>query len=294
MPPLVSAKAPVPFEISPPFNVLPSTPNLSEPAVFKCFLCPIYYKQGEWDAHEKAAHYFQCAACDETFTSDNELSNHIKSSHDVSSLPVPPDQILQCATCDKTCSTKDDLRDHMKSSHEKTSIQPPLDQIPTSDFNIPDVISKNSTAVNANSRPAVRKPTEENKPILQCGQCDFTANLNRAIKTHMMKNHSVPPASPFSCDMCDYRTTENASLTLHLLDAHMKRTPEISVDKLQSFHCEICTFTALKESTLRDHIKAKHEPPPVQPISLQCELCPYVAPLKINMRRHIAATHAKI
>ena len=178
--------------------------------------------------------------------------------------------------------------------HEKISIPPPLDQIPTSDFNIPDVISKNSTAVNANSRPAVRKPTEENKPILQCGQCDFTANLNRAIKTHMMKNHSVPPASPFSCDMCDYRTTENASLTLHLLDAHMKRTPEISVDKLQSFHCEICTFTALKESTLRDHIKAKHEPPPVQPISLQCELCPYVAPLKINMRRHIAVTHAKI
>ena len=257
MPPLVSAKFHIAFEIPPPFNVLPSTPTLSEPAVFKCFLCPIYYKQGEWDAHEKAAHYFQCTACDKTFTSENELSDHMKSSHDVSSIPVPPDQIL------------------------------------TSDSSFPDVTSSKSSSENPNFTPANSNPYGESKPSLKCDQCGFTANYNRIIKTHMMKNHPVPPADPSSCNICDYRTTDNACLTQHIVNVHMKNTPEICVTKLQSLHCDQCTFTALKETTLRDHVRAKHEVYSAESTSLQCELCPFTAPLKMDMKRHIAVTHAR-
>ena len=113
------------------------------------------------------------------------------------------------------------------------------------------------------------------------------------MKTHMAKKHSFPPTSFFSCNICDYRTTETASLTQHILDVHMKTTPEISINKLQSFHCHRCIFTALKEATLKDHIKTKHESPAAQTMSIQCDLCPYIAPLKINMKRHIAVTHAR-
>ena len=246
VPPLATAKAPIAFEIPPPFNVLPSTPTLSEPAVFKCFLCPIYYKQGEWDAHEKAAHYFQCTACDETFTSENELSGHMKSSHDVSSIPVHPDQIL------------------------------------ASGGSFPDASSSKSSTENPNFPPANSNPYGESKSSLKCLQCGFTANYNRIIKTHMMKNHPVPPADPSSCNICDYSTTDDARLTQHILSVHMKNTPDQ------------CTFTALKETTLRDHVRAKHEVSKAESTSLQCELCPFTAPLKIDMKRHIAVTHARI
>ena len=214
-------------------------------------LCP-YYNQGEWDAHEKSAHNFKCATCEEIFPTGNELSEHLKSSHEISS-------------------------------------QPP-NSIPTTDSSDPDDSSKNVTADDANFGPAVQISSgERNSAAFNCDHCDFTGNLRRTMKTHMKQKHCFPLASFVSCDICDYRTMESASLTQHILDVHMKITPEISINKLQSFHCHKCIFTALKESTLRDHIKTKHES-----TALQCDLCPYIAPLQINMKRHIAVANGRI
>ena len=252
-----AAKPSITFDVPPPYNVLPSTPTLGEPVMFQCFLCSSSYNQGEWSAHEKAAHCFQCTTCDESFPAEDGLSHHIMSSHEAISAPPPPDET------------------------------------PTSDSSIPDITSKNNIVENASSGPPVRKNSEESKTDFKCEHCDFTANLNRAIRTHMMRTHSVPPNNPYSCGVCAFTTDENASLMQHTLAVHMKNTPGISVHKLQSFHCDKCIFTALKESTLRDHIKTKHESP-AESISLECELCPYTAPLKINLKRHIAVTHAKI
>lgn len=215
-------KPPVSFDVPPPYNVLPSTPALTEPVMFKCFLCPSSYNQGEWSAHEKAAHCFTCNTCGETFPLDDDLRHHILTSHKVTSAPAPPDEI------------------------------------PTSDTSIPDIQSKNINVENAHWSPSDRQSSEKNTAEFKCDLCEYTSCLNRAIRTHMIQNHP-PQTNQYSCDICDFATADNASLVEHIQAAHMKNSPGISVHKLQSFHCDKCSFTALKESTLRDHIKAKHE-----------------------------------
>ena len=95
--------------------------------------------------------------------------------------------------------------------------------------------------------------------------------------------------SVLTCDICDHKATTKLALTQHILDVHMKKTPEVAICQLQSFHCDECVFTAVKEQTLRDHVKTEHKT-----LSLECEFCPYTAPLLVNLRRHIAVSHAKV
>ena len=76
-------------------------------------------------------------------------------------------------------------------------------------------------------------------------------------------------------------------------NVHIKNLPEISVTKLQSFHCDICACIALNESTLSDHVIAAHGPSKPWS-SIQCGLCLFVALLKNHLKRHIAVPHASI
>ena len=107
------------------------------------------------------------------------------------------------------------------------------------------------------------------------------------MKTHMEEYHMVKPV--FICDICDYRTTTNPTLITHIQNVHMTKTAKVAIHQLQSFHCDQCVFTAVKEQTLRDHVKTKH-----RSLSLECEFCPYSAPLHVNLIRHMAVSHAKV
>ena len=105
------------FVISLPFNVLPETPKLpAEIATFKCYVCPdSYYRQGDWNSHEKLAHTFKCDNCDKIEIIEKDLAKHMVDVHGIK-LIIHTMQFV-CDQCFITATLNRAFKFHMKKHH---------------------------------------------------------------------------------------------------------------------------------------------------------------------------------
>ena len=82
-----------------------------------------------------------------------------------------------------------------------------------------------------------------------CDQCPITATLNRALKSHMKKQHTVP----YVCELCEFTSSELAVIKQHFDITHMNQKLEHNLSRLQQFCCHDCKFTSTNKSNLAMH-----------------------------------------
>ena len=265
------------FDIPSPFNVLPATPLLQEDATFKCFLCPNYYSQGEWDAHEKEAHNMKCNSCDYTSITKEDMKEHMKNTH----APVPN---LECDQCPFITTLNRSLKTHIQRKHPDHTTQ----------CSVPDLNCDQchfNTTTNRSLKTHIQKKHPDQGthcfnsyscPICNY-QCSNVISMNQHIKSsHIQKlDVHLSKLQQFHCQDCPFTATN-----VETLSAHVKKKHALPI-KSKTFHCEFCPFSDTHQINLKKHVASKHA-------KLKCHLCQFTSSSEFSLTLHKEHNHTNI
>ena len=83
------------------------------------------------------------------------------------------------------------------------------------------------------------------KPYI-CNVCNHKSARKSMLQLHM-RQHTGD--KPYSCDICDYKTGDHNALRRHKL-RHTGTKP---------YKCSFCPYAAIQSSSLKSHVKSKHQ-----------------------------------
>ena len=153
------------------------------------------------------------------------------------------EELLNCAECHFIAKNSDDLLSHMTTLHSSSIAQ----------------LQKNLS----------------NFHDCQEADCHFRAQTKEALVMHVRVLHSgepsdSPPISRFhDCPQCCFRAKDQASLVAHGRVLHGESPDTASTSSSShsessqtTYNCQYCSFSAIDENTLEDHIMSEHLAPP--------------------------------
>ncbi|XP_016042513.2 zinc finger protein 142 [Erinaceus europaeus] len=113
------------------------------------------------------------------------------------------------------------------------------------------------------------------RPLLRCGDCDFTCKQSRCLQQHRRLKHEG--VKPHQCPFCDFSTTRR-----YRLEAHQSRHTGVG-----RIPCSACPQTFGTNSKLRLHRLRVHDKTPTH----FCPLCDYSGYLRHDITRHVNSCH---
>ena len=299
-------KPPSSFDIPSPFNVLPSTPTLPEPAAFNCFMCSQPYNQGEWDAHEKSAHNLKCTLCDETLITKKDLGEHMKTSHggqspkttskvdftvissvyasdqeegahlkhDPAISEEPVAATFRCDLCEFTSKLNRSMKTHIQKQHMDQSVI------------TCDICNHESTSNSTLAEHILNAHMKKNPEVVihelksyHCDQCAFTAVNEQTLRDHVKTKHQ---SLSLECEFCPYTAPLHVNLRRHVAVSHAK------------VKCDKCNFSSSSEFVLTLH-KEQHHNRDSQPPKEQlypCSLCGITFSQQNDLDSHVTRRHS--
>ena len=166
----------------------------------------------------------QCNICSETFTTEENLNIHIKSSHTEQNM-------IKCNQCNETFKTEESLNIHEVTNH----IQVITFQCETCTKTFP---SEEYLNVHISSEHV----SEE---TFKCNECTEVFKGRDSLLYHKIHNHTIQGTN--ECDLCTFKSSTYENIEAHKKECHVL------------VHCTICDIFVDSRVLLRKHIKDEHD-----------------------------------
>ena len=209
--------------------------------LFQCGVCEEKFtRQGQLVQHVVTLHSklepYTCNHCNASFKGKIELNNHLRSQHQIIHRFQKSKRIFQCKNCRfKSFESADELENHMKTCQKK--------------FECKTCGKKFPVAIKLRQHEMIH--TGE-KPF-PCKECPKRFRNKQDLQKHM-RTHSGE--RPFPCRTCKRSFSCQSSRRKH------EKQHEDGPEQNRDFACSVCgdTFEALK--SLRNHLARTHKQKP--------------------------------
>ena len=192
-----------------------------------------------------------CDHCDSSYSIKTDLQEHIRINH----LNV----LFQCDQCHKLYSGKKELIRHEQVKHKGLKFHCDECDLTYSDkTNLQEHINIKHKGI-----------------IFECEQCQKSYNSNRDLKRHVKSKHE---GLAYYCDTCGHESPSPRDLYRHRKTKH-------EADKA-TFLCDQCEYVAGYRSVLNTHKQSKHDG-----VKLNCNVCSYRANSDVSLRIHLKSKH---
>ena len=208
-----------------------------EQKLFQCGVCEEKFtRQGQLVQHVVTLHSklepYTCNHCNASFKGKIELNNHLRSQHQIIHRFQKSKRIFQCKNCRfKSFESADELENHMKTCQKK----------------------------------------------FQCKTCGKKFPVAIKLRQHEMIHTGE---KPFPCKECPKRFRNKQDLQKHIR-THSGERP---------FPCRTCKRSFSCQSSRRKHEK-QHEDGPEQNRDFACSVCGDTFEALKSLRNHLARTH---
>ena len=197
--------------------------------------------------------------CGKSFGSKGHLDRHVKDVHG------PP---FVCPECGKSIRGKDNFNTHTKRHEGKLPKPYKCEHCPKT-FERPSDLEKH---MNANHRAPIPCPEQG---------CHVSCKGEKALEEHRRIVHEGEARKVFKCDQCPKATHSRSGLSRHVDAKHRPPIP--------------CTVDGCKEEcqgreALQNHIRIKHDGPPVQK-NHECAECGMKHRNPSDLAYHIDCVH---
>ena len=237
-----------------------------------CGLCDRSFSSDEaLKQHKKtsAAHDFQCTACNRRFTSAEALQQHTRDSpaHAAS---------FACDSCNRSFSSEEALQQHIRDSpaHAATFDCEPCNR----SFNSEEALQQHIQNAPAHA------------PSFDCESCDRSFSSEEALQQHTRDSPAHAPS--FDCNACNRSFNSEEALQKHMQDSPVHAP---------SFDCEACNRSFNSGEALQQHLSnhRNHQQPPETPLDVfflsfhGFDYDPSTSPAKSwgQLRRHMRWPH---
>ena len=215
------------------------------------------------ESDESKVRDMRCLQCDMTFSSQQQLRQHVKHAH-------YQDDIVRCKVCKAGFQGKDALRTHMFKVHAEGTLHR------CEDCNY-------ETPVKASF---VRHNCIKSKPKFKCSKCPKEYKSKVGLKLHE-KTHEKDGASLLKCSECGFSSPQKVGMIRHMAAIHKK---DLLGNILRpDFKCSTCDEEFVSEYLLKQHRLRKHTAR--ADMKHQCQLCDYASVEKASLEKHIRFKH---
>ena len=111
------------------------------------------------------------------------------------------------------------------------------------------------------------------KVRLKCDYCDYQANQNSHLRSHINALHQQ---IVFCCEMCSYQSKWKSSMLAHTRAKHMGLF----------IYCDHCKFKTVEKAVLKLHVKKKHGD-----IQFGCFSCSDKYITRVELKKHMSNVH---
>ena len=120
-----------------------------------------------------------------------------------------------------------------------------------------------------------------------CDICEYKATRQTLLTLHIESKHE---GIRYGCNICPFRTITNNFLKGLKFHIKRKHNELVSVGKVVVFSCDLCSYKAFFEQSLKEHVQTQHEK-----LSLfSCTECEYKGSRKQSLKIHKEVRHANI
>ena len=203
---------------------------------------------------------YKCSDCDESFTMNYNLNQHIRSAHNGR-------KEFWCSFCEEKFTMKQLLKRHYAKVHDG--------QIPYSRTN-------NYKCSNCNACFTKKHYLDQHIVTVhdgtkyKCSNCDEYFAQKQGLNQHIA---SVHDGTKYKCLNCDASFTKKQNLKNHLDTVH---------EGLKPFKCSICDVSFTQIGSMNKHIKCVHEGQ-----KFNCSICNASFTRGGNLKKHIARVHER-
>ncbi len=220
----------------------------------------------------------QCSLCKLSFSTIDQLSEHIESHK----IRLPASQ-NECKFCSQIFENPEALKLHRKSHGRKIYSC----ELCLREFGKPEEYS-------------VHLKIHENIRIWECRLCSVTMASEKAYLSHLGKIHDfgcsvslVGQERNFKCHLCGLEFKRLGTLEMHLKRNHLawdlRETPvelinirnHVESKLIRAFQCKICSLKLAGLKTLQDHLKIH------QKTKFQCKICQLEFSLEKTLESHL-------
>nr|CAI5867010.1 unnamed protein product [Callosobruchus analis] len=232
-------------------------------------------------SHQNNHIFSRCIYCNNTFTCQRVLDDHIVKRHPDFIASVSR-KVHECTKCAFKTVRPSRLKEHIKVKH------------PDRDGN--RCIYCNKTFVQKQTLDDHIVKTHPdfiasvNSKIYECIQCTYKTTISKDIREHLMsKHHQIADNHIFiRCIYCNDTFVSKPSLDDHIV----KRHPDFIASVSRKIHeCTNCTFKTIRASRFKEHIKAKHPDIAGDRLTNNCIYCNKTFVRKITLNDHIVKRH---
>ena len=214
--------------------------------VFKSRLALVKHFQEKHQVFCNRNTIYVCFKCKTKFGSSKELSNHLRSEHDL------PNEHA-CSKCESMFPTKTMVTVHLLECHEHNPFKDSglltdkmrvIREDLTKPFqcNICSKRFKHQRTLNIHY-----KQSHDTSNRIHCEQCDFTAYAEYVLRKHVLERHAAKTLYP--CDKCSFVSNSKASLTKHL---------SVHGIVIKNKHCPECKESFETKRMLGEHMLTEH------------------------------------
>ncbi|KAJ8675109.1 hypothetical protein QAD02_010895 [Eretmocerus hayati] len=204
--------------------------------VYSCHVCE-YFSPNKWvlRIHTIRKHThgrnFECEQCGKRYNLKSDLSNHVRTTHDVQ-------KSVMCDVCGKVCRNSHGLHVHQKNKHFRPK------------FPCPHCPKRMVTQANLDDH--VLRQHEQKQDYI-CEECGKIFKDAHRLRLHMPVHTG---ARPWKCTICTSAFGRRNGLRQHLL-THSKEKP---------YTCDVCGKSFTQKTGLICHRKSHKGPlPPLPP-----------------------------
>lgn len=175
-----------------------------------------------------------------------------------------------CGHCKQEFSTKRDLRKHIKSTHDNQVFKCDICDSFTSGFFDPVVNHKAK-------RHGVATDSYE---LFRCSveTCDFMCSRQSEMDSHMRNLHAEETKADRTCKVCSKELSCPFALKQHVESVHMR---------MEKFKCTQCNKGFVAHTTLKTHMKKRHDIIIVKDVPVMCSICGKLQRNQIALRNHM-------
>jgi KRAB domain-containing zinc finger protein len=276
-----------------------------DPDMFSCQYCGKAFATEEIkNDHESVFHKFECTRCDAKLGSDEELAEHLATTHS-------DEVVFRCEFCVQEFYNKGALAMHIKQHHtEKYKCESCEKQFALkSSFDRHTQKHCTKTRRSRAHKPHMKSPKvdmpfkEENGRFFclsgDCQNKDWSFQYINGLKEHYLDKHAADDLKKFSCQFCSKKFGTNGLRNKHEDLYHKQRfvCPQCKRKFVSStvlsnhlkthlgkkeFVCETCGSEFFNKGSLYTHIKDGHDK------RYTCEECGQHFSLKVRYKDHMA------